>query len=570
MIRVRWQWAGCLCVAFGCGDAEPSVDTQGSSSSSGRDDEESTSGDAGTGGGSSEDSADSTSGAATNEPTSQGPTTTGDSGPSSTNETGASNTTNSGSESSAGPLDTGSSESDPSASSPTESGSISVTGDDASATSETDLGESATSPTTSSTSASAESGPVTTSTDTGGGDLCGNGMLDDGEVCDDGNEVGGDGCEPDCTSSDDVQPLWELEHGGPFGYADCGGGVAFDTEGNLILAGLWADEIWVGKYDTDYALLWEVFYPAVSGLGGCMEVRVAVDAADAVAVIGPQGPSQDVFVAKLDADGGELWTQTFAGDGIAGGVPGDIAFDLEGNVLVAGELTDAMTNMQFWLTKLTPDGDEVWADTHAGPGCCVNGARGVAADTDGNVWAVGYESSGMYLTQVFMQQYDAAGGILDTLVIPSVDGSSGHEIAYDVALDTFGDRIVVGTHRVDAGVDDNDAWVRRYVGGAEAWMTWFEGTGPAEDFALGVALAPDGTIVSAGVMYDAPEDGLRNRWLAKLSEDGTPLWQRRVDESSTDFWVSVAVAADGRIAVAGLSGFAFPWGAEARFAVYPP
>jgi cysteine-rich repeat protein len=29
---------------------------------------------------------------------------------------------------------------------------------------------------------------------------CGDGILDGGEVCDDGNTVGGDGCAADCSS----------------------------------------------------------------------------------------------------------------------------------------------------------------------------------------------------------------------------------------------------------------------------------------------------------------------------------------------------------------------------------
>jgi cysteine-rich repeat protein len=427
--------------------------------------------------------------------------------------------------------------------------------------------------TSSSSTANNESSSDTSSSSSTGAvePECGNGSLEMGEVCDDNNLIGGDGCEADCTSSDDVLPLWELEMGGPDGFADCGGGVAFDSAGNLVLAGLWADQIWIGKFDTGYAPLWEATYPAVSGTGACLEVRVAVDADDNVGVIGPQDSDTiyDVFVALLDADGAEQWTATFAGASAQTDNAGDIAFDPEGNVLVTGDLTDVNENRTFWVAKLDPDGAPLWADEYLGEGCCINGGRGIASDADGSAWSVGYESPQLYETDIFMRRYDPDGGIISTEAILGVDASS-QDIAYDVALDELGDRIVVGTYRVDADVDDNDAWVRRYDDGMELWMTPFEGTGPAEDLALGVALAPDGTIVTSGVMFDSAADGDRNRWLAKLSSDGVPIWQRRVDESATDFWVSVAVASDGRIAVAGLSGFAFPWLAEARYAVYPP
>jgi cysteine-rich repeat protein len=428
---------------------------------------------------------------------------------------------------------------------------------------------------TESTSSASESTTSAVTTETTesetGGSVCGNGIIEDGEVCDDADLVGGDGCEDDCTSSDDVQPIWTLEQGGAFGFADCGGGVAFDSEDNLILAGIWEDQIWVGKYDLDYVQLWEVTYPAVSGAGGCMTVRVAVDADDNVAVIGPQDANgfYDIFVAKVDAEGAELWNDVFAGAYNNTDNAGDISFDIDGNILLAGELRTTLEYYSFWVAKLTSDGVVVWSDEHAGAAGGSNAALGVATDEVGNVWGVGFETPQLFETDSLMRQYDSDGVLLSNEVIVGVDANS-QDIAYDVTLDAQGDRIVGGTFRPDEGIDDNDAWVRRYVGDVEQWATTFEGTGPAEDFAVGVALAPDGTILTSGVMYDAENEGLRNRWLAKLSADGVRVWERRIDESSSEAWVSVAVSTDGRVAVAGSAGFAFPWSTEARYAVYPP
>jgi cysteine-rich repeat protein len=41
---------------------------------------------------------------------------------------------------------------------------------------------------------------------------CGNGFVDPGEVCDDGNTVGGDGCSADCTVRDTCPPLGTAPH----------------------------------------------------------------------------------------------------------------------------------------------------------------------------------------------------------------------------------------------------------------------------------------------------------------------------------------------------------------------
>src|SRR5690242_11043208 len=40
---------------------------------------------------------------------------------------------------------------------------------------------------------------ATTSTSSGGGETCGNGVVDRNEACDDGNTMSGDGCEADCS-----------------------------------------------------------------------------------------------------------------------------------------------------------------------------------------------------------------------------------------------------------------------------------------------------------------------------------------------------------------------------------
>ncbi|MEZ4381679.1 MAG: choice-of-anchor L domain-containing protein [Nannocystaceae bacterium] len=77
---------------------------------------------------------------------------------------------------------------------------------DATATSGSDAdsaGMTATSDDTTTTGDTGTTGGVSDSDTEGGTDPgeCGDGVIDDGEACDDGNDVEGDGCEPDCTLS---------------------------------------------------------------------------------------------------------------------------------------------------------------------------------------------------------------------------------------------------------------------------------------------------------------------------------------------------------------------------------
>ena len=58
---------------------------------------------------------------------------------------------------------------------------------------------------------------------------CGDGIVDDGEECDDGNRVDSDGCNVDCVPSGSVR--WELLYDAPAGQQDC----AYDVAANAGL-----------------------------------------------------------------------------------------------------------------------------------------------------------------------------------------------------------------------------------------------------------------------------------------------------------------------------------------------
>lgn len=462
------------------------------------------------------------------------------------------------------PGDTTSSSSQSSSETTSEGGETSSGTDDASATtssSETSSG------TTGDIETSGSSGAVTESSESGGEGSCGNGAPDDGEICDDGNEIGGDGCEVDCTSSDDVEPIWTLELGGPTGYVDCGTGVAFDSEGNLILGAYTEpDVIWIRKYDVDYVEQWTVTYPGQAG-GSCPRTRVAIDAEDNIGFVGGLengDPSiSGMFFGMLDADGGELWTIDPDEPGIIAEVPGDLAFDPDGNMLLsAGVVPLGGMFTDLYVAKYDPLGGLIWNDTYDGVGGLSDIAFGIDADVDGNVLVAGVIRGAGDDNDIFVRSYDADGGEQWTDIVLGAAGETdfGQGVAM---LDT--DAIVAGIIRDTPG--DGDAWVRRYqTDGSVSWTQTYSGTANTEgDGALDVAVAANGSILAAGGVVDI--EGSRY-WLARLDDEGEVIWARRRVESGV--WYAVASAPDGRIAVGGAAFYPFPLDMEARFAVYPP
>ncbi|MGB1278106.1 MAG: hypothetical protein ACPG77_20335, partial [Nannocystaceae bacterium] len=136
---------------------------------------------------------------------------------------------------------------------------------------------------------------------------CGNGELDDGEECDDGNAVDGDGCNVDCVISG--QELWTYTLNGLLNEGDAATALAIGGEGSIYVAGKIVnesdDDVWVAKLDPDGELLWASTY---AGEGG------GNDRAEGIALLGDNvfvagqlnvGNGADAFLLGMDAKTGE-------------------------------------------------------------------------------------------------------------------------------------------------------------------------------------------------------------------------------------------------------------------------
>ena len=132
--------------------------------------------------------------------------------------------------------------------------------------------------------------------------VCGIGVVEAGEECDDGNLTGLDGCAADCSldytasqildaSGDGVTDVW---------FPD---GIAIDDSGNVFLTGRF-------KGTVDFG-------------GG-----------DLVST----GPFHDGFLAKYSPNGTHLWSQSFGGTRDSDAQ--SVATDDSGNVFITGDFTE--------------------------------------------------------------------------------------------------------------------------------------------------------------------------------------------------------------------------------------
>lgn len=173
-------------------------------------------------------------------------------------------------------------------------------------------------------------------------DVCGDGIFQGIEECDDGNCDNGDGCDNDCIFNFDIS-IWDDMYFGDVLVCEFGYGIVVDFMGNVVVGGYEVDvvgdfDMWIVKYDTDGNQLWMVEFDFLVGLDDCI-YGVVIDFMDNVLLVGDFDVVVlffDIWVVKFDFEGGEIWMMIF--DGLEVGDDGGcgVVSDVEGNVVVIG------------------------------------------------------------------------------------------------------------------------------------------------------------------------------------------------------------------------------------------
>lgn len=313
---------------------------------------------------------------------------------------------------------------------------------------------------------------------------------------------------------------------------------------------------------------------ACAGNGACaltLDDDLAVNAATFAPIVwiegDPHGSADTAYGVAIDAGDrrivtgeglshltGEAWTSAFTpADAIAWtdrfdpGAEGHdmgraVAIAPDGSIVVAGQwYSSSNTRWNRLLRRLSAAGAVV--SSQEGEDVGDDGYRGVAIDpTSGALWLVGFQPDpGEPWPASYVQGWigrATASGVVQWARAWSGTGT-GDDLANDVAIDASGDGVVVGT-QVDVGTGA-DAWIAIYAPtGALVWSD-LRATAGADE-ALSVAIAADGRIAVVG-----RQDGAG--WLA-IYDAAHVL----VDEASfpeVARWQGVAFAANGDLIVTG-------------------
>ncbi len=407
---------------------------------------------------------------------------------------------------------------------PTTGAAGTSTGDGSSSSS----GEPITPTSSSSSSSSSSSGEPGTSeggesSSTGVMAGCGDGVVDDPEQCDDGNQIDGDGCNQDCLPSG--QLLWEATQPGGVGLTDEGVGCEVDGTGSILITGSISigpgnDDIWVRKYSFAGVPLWTQTHGG-TGLVKDQGRGVVVDAAELVYVAGFANTlmqDNDVFVRKFAAEGTPLWTKVYNGAVTLSDAASAAALTPEGDLLVGGAVSVLDAGTDTWLRKYSPEGATLWTRTHAGASKGNDATNALAVTSDGFIYAAGQEGVTGEGSNIWLGKYDPDGNQLWSRLYSGAAGKNDY-LYGAVAMDDGG--VVVCGYETAVDIPWM-SFLRRYDGAGLAMWTKVE-SGPELLGALcwGLDRAANGDILFAGAVIQGTT---REPQVRRLTADGTEVW----------------------------------------------
>jgi hypothetical protein len=318
-----------------------------------------------------------------------------------------------------------------------------------------------------------------------------------------------------------------------------------------------------------------------------------------------QGPI-DVFVAKLDGEGGLVYGTYIPTASGSADQAGGVAVDGEGNVYVTGDTVGGLTmttpdafqqippgNTDTFLVKLDPQGGLLYA-THIGGNGKDSAALanddptgGVTVDREGNVFVVGSTTSTDFPVLAAVQE-QRAGGNNDAFVMKfdadfNLQWSTYYGNDFDYAkratADREGNLYVLGWADEgfpttpgafqEAGNSFRQYFVAKFTpGGQVAYATYFNGVEERTAFTGDIGVGSSGQVVIGGYVFDGdivttpgafqfarPSPTQSDAFLAKLNTSGTDLvFSSYLGGSQGDATAgAVGIGADGAGFISGVT-----------------
>ena len=333
---------------------------------------------------------------------------------------------------------------------------------------------------------------------------------------------------------------------------DYGAGAVVDTDGNMYIAGTRDDageDFIIAKYNTSGVIQWQ---RKLGTTGTDRANGIAIDASANVYITGISNNNGYAYLAKYNTSGTLQWQKQLQKASLPIG-SNAVAVDTSGNVYIAGYeyvlLTCCGTNIDVLYAKYNSSGTLQWQRKISRGGFTPDFGYGVASDSSGNVHVTGQFDFGPsgYGRNLGWAKFDTSG----TLQWGQVSLGSGTDEGRDASVDSSGNMYIVGygSSGATGGTDDLVVY-KLNSSGVGQWQRRLGDNTPQIGTAVGLDSA-NNVYVGGGTSLDSTSKIL----LAKYNTSGTIQWQRTITCTGSPCQIrGLSVSSDGTIYFSGFVG----------------
>ncbi len=351
---------------------------------------------------------------------------------------------------------------------------------------------------------------------------------------------------------------------------------ATDLPGNIYIAGATTGSVEgdnagaydpiVTKYDSDGNQIWNIQFGSAN-FDWITDIVTDNQANFYVAgyTEGDLGASKnaevaDVWLAKYDSDGNQIWIEQFGTQVINRTFGIDV--DNEGDVYLSGYTIEESINSQTddsWVTKYDSDGSREWF-TQFGT-TQYDEAYDVAVDNEGNAYSTGWtvgdlggNNSGIYDVWVAKHNNDGELQFIEQF------GSEDYEFPWGIDTDREGNVYVTGWTLGDLAGNNAgsyDTWVAKYDSvGNQIWLEQFGTEGDDSVLYGDIEVYSNGDIFLTGYTdsdLGGENAGSYDTWVAKYDSNGNEQWIQQFGTADFDYAHDISGDNAGHLYVTGIT-----------------
>jgi exo-poly-alpha-galacturonosidase len=273
---------------------------------------------------------------------------------------------------------------------------------------------------------------------------------------------------------------------------------------------------------------------------------IAVDSSKNAYVTGyakNSGTNYDFMTRKYTPAGDTAWTRIYNSGSANPDYAMAIAVDANSNAIVAGYRYTSATGYDGVIVKYNSAGTVQWANTYNFSGATNDFFYDVAADTSGNIYAIGGTGNNCLIVK-----YSSGGTVLWAKTYRRTSG--GGDGLYQLALDSSGNVYACG-ESTGTGTDQDCLTVKYSPAGTQLWVRTYDGPVSGWDLLEAITLDQSGNVYVTGAVETSDSDYVT----IKYTSNGDPCWVSLYSGtvSGWDESYAIAVTTDGNVVVTGYS-----------------